>query len=123
MARPMMFALGCIQSLTCNTNRCPTGIATTKKSRAIAINIKNKAQRVANFHHNTMQSFREMMSAMGAKEMIDLTPNMIHFSYGEGSSKQCTDVFNYVEDGDFLSGDIHPAYKKSWEKARADQFS
>jgi glutamate synthase domain-containing protein 2 len=27
-ARAMMFALGCIQALKCNTNKCPTGIAT-----------------------------------------------------------------------------------------------
>ena len=24
----MMFALGCIQALKCNTNKCPTGVAT-----------------------------------------------------------------------------------------------
>lgn len=27
-ARAMMFALGCIQALKCNTNKCPTGITT-----------------------------------------------------------------------------------------------
>ena len=27
-ARGFMFALGCIQSLTCHTDRCPTGVAT-----------------------------------------------------------------------------------------------
>ena len=27
MARPMMFAVGCIQSLRCNENTCPTGVA------------------------------------------------------------------------------------------------
>ena len=26
--RGFMFALGCVQSLTCNTNQCPTGVAT-----------------------------------------------------------------------------------------------
>ena len=31
-ARAMMFALGCIQSLKCNTNTCPTGIATQDKN-------------------------------------------------------------------------------------------
>lgn len=27
-ARAFMFALGCIQALKCNTNKCPTGVAT-----------------------------------------------------------------------------------------------
>lgn len=31
-ARGFMFALGCIQSLSCHTNRCPTGIATQDPS-------------------------------------------------------------------------------------------
>ena len=30
-ARAMMFALGCIQALKCNTNDCPTGITTQNK--------------------------------------------------------------------------------------------
>ena len=29
-ARAMMLALGCIQALVCNQNKCPTGIATQK---------------------------------------------------------------------------------------------
>ncbi len=32
-ARATMFALGCIQSLQCNTDKCPTGIATQNKHR------------------------------------------------------------------------------------------
>jgi glutamate synthase domain-containing protein 2 len=30
-ARAMLFALGCIQALKCNTNKCPTGITTQNK--------------------------------------------------------------------------------------------
>jgi hypothetical protein len=30
-ARAMMFSLGCIQALKCNTNHCPTGVATQDK--------------------------------------------------------------------------------------------
>jgi len=122
MARPMMFALGCIQSLTCNTNNCPTGIATSKKSRKFAINIQNRATRVANFHNNTIKSFTEIMAAMGAQTPIDLNPRMIHFSYGEGISKTCYDLFNYIEPGHLLSDDIHLAYKHLWEEASAESF-
>ncbi len=33
-ARAMMFAVGCIQALKCNTNKCPTGgVATQDKAR------------------------------------------------------------------------------------------
>ena len=33
-ARAMMFAVGCIQALKCNTNHCPTGVATQDPARA-----------------------------------------------------------------------------------------
>jgi glutamate synthase domain-containing protein 2 len=32
-ARGFMFAIGCIQSQSCHTNRCPTGVATQDKVR------------------------------------------------------------------------------------------
>ena len=35
--RGFMFAIGCIQSLTCNTNRCPTGVATQDPMRQRAL--------------------------------------------------------------------------------------
>ena len=31
-ARGFMFSIGCIQALRCNTNNCPTGVTTHKKS-------------------------------------------------------------------------------------------
>ena len=39
MAHPMLFALGCIQSVRCNTNTCPTGIATQDRARAKAVDV------------------------------------------------------------------------------------
>ncbi|MEO7827328.1 MAG: FMN-binding glutamate synthase family protein, partial [Allosphingosinicella sp.] len=36
-ARGFMFAVGCIQSLTCNTNKCPTGVATQDPMRQRAL--------------------------------------------------------------------------------------
>src|SRR5277367_6204852 len=36
-ARGFMFALGCIQSLTCHTDRCPTGVTTQDPIRQRAL--------------------------------------------------------------------------------------
>ncbi|MEM6744699.1 MAG: FMN-binding glutamate synthase family protein, partial [Pseudomonadota bacterium] len=46
-ARGFMFAVGCIQAQACHTNACPTGVATQDKLRQRAINVPDKAQRVA----------------------------------------------------------------------------
>jgi glutamate synthase domain-containing protein 2 len=48
-ARGYMFALGCVQSLSCNTNRCPTGVATQDKVRQRALDVPDKGERVFKF--------------------------------------------------------------------------
>ena len=52
-ARGFMFAVGCIQSRACHTNKCPTGVATQDPYRQRALHTPDKAQRVYNFHKNT----------------------------------------------------------------------
>ena len=53
-ARAMMFALGCIQALMCNTNKCPTGIATSKPHLMAGLDVDDKAVRVAQFQAKTV---------------------------------------------------------------------
>jgi glutamate synthase domain-containing protein 2 len=48
-ARGFMFALGCIQSLKCNKNTCPTGITTHDRRLQRGLNPAEKSVRVKNF--------------------------------------------------------------------------
>jgi glutamate synthase domain-containing protein 2 len=48
-ARGFMFALGCIQSLKCNKNTCPTGITTHDRRLQRGLNPKEKSIRVRSF--------------------------------------------------------------------------
>ncbi len=48
-ARGFMFALGCIQSLKCNRNTCPTGITTHDRRLQRGLNPAEKSVRVARF--------------------------------------------------------------------------
>jgi glutamate synthase domain-containing protein 2 len=76
-ARTMMMAIGCIQSRHCNTNLCPTGIATQDPARSKALDINVKSERVKNFHHNTLTSFFELIGSMGLDSAAKLTPQMV----------------------------------------------
>ncbi len=76
-ARTMMMALGCIQSRSCNTNHCPTGIATQDPARGRALDVQKKSQRVANFQRNTLHNFYELVGSMGLDDPKKLTPNML----------------------------------------------
>ncbi|HXL27867.1 MAG TPA: glutamate synthase-related protein, partial [Bradyrhizobium sp.] len=47
-------SLGCIQSLSCHTDRCPTGVTTQDPTRARALVVPHKIERVYNYHHATL---------------------------------------------------------------------
>ncbi len=48
-ARGFMFALGCIQSLQCHEDTCPTGVTTHNKRLQRGLVVEDKAARVANY--------------------------------------------------------------------------
>lgn len=59
-ARGMMLALGCIQSIKCHTNECPTGIATNNPWRMRGIVIPEKAARARQYLQNYHQDMMEL---------------------------------------------------------------
>lgn len=119
-ARGMMLALGCIQSRTCNTDQCPTGIATQNPSRNKAIVVKDKGQRVANFHHETIKNLVELIGAAGLDNLDELRPEHIN------RRVQGTDVKNYAQLYPQLSLScltnkmtIPEDWKYDWDRAQA----
>lgn len=66
-ARGFLFSLGCIQALRCNTNECPTGVATQNKMLMKGLVIGEKKERVTHFHHNTLHAAMELLAACGKK--------------------------------------------------------
>ena len=55
-ARGMLLSLGCIQALRCNSNKCPTGIATQDPGLVRGLVVEEKDKRVANFQMETVRS-------------------------------------------------------------------
>jgi len=64
-ARSMMFALGCIQALKCNSNACPTGITTQNPLLESGLDVEDKSHRVANYHKATVHAALEILGAAG----------------------------------------------------------
>jgi glutamate synthase domain-containing protein 2 len=69
-ARGFMFALGCIQSQSCHTSQCPTGVATQDPLRQRALVVPDKAERVHLFHKNTLKALKELLAAAGLEDEI-----------------------------------------------------
>jgi glutamate synthase domain-containing protein 2 len=120
-ARSMMIALGCVQAKACHTNDCPTGIATQNRSRARAIDVVEKANRIYNFHHATVVSFLELCGAMGFKNPADLTPADL-YSRSDGTAKNFDQIYQPLDDGQLLTNSIPAAYLEDWQHADSARF-
>jgi len=67
-ARGFMLALGCIQSLQCNRNTCPTGITTHNKRLQRGLVIGDKSERVYHYATNLMHEVGTIAHSCGVKE-------------------------------------------------------
>ena len=64
-ARGFMFSLGCIQSLKCHTNTCPTGIATQDPKLIDGLDVTDKRVRAFNFQRATVNAVCDLAAAAG----------------------------------------------------------
>jgi glutamate synthase domain-containing protein 2 len=121
--RGFMFALGCVQSLTCHTNTCPTGVATQDPMRYRALVVPDKAERVANFHGNTLKALSELLAAAGLDHPSDIRPHHLARRISPTEIRLFSQTHTFLEQGELLSGTSARAfYAHSWETARADSF-
>jgi glutamate synthase domain-containing protein 2 len=121
-ARSMMFALGCIQALRCNTNKCPVGVATQNPQLVKGLYVPDKTTRVANFHTATVQSFLELLAAAGLSHPTELQPFHICRRVSLTEVRHYGEIFSFVEPGAFL-GAVPPArYVEAWAAAQATSF-
>ena len=120
-ARAMMIALGCVQAKACNTNECPTGIATQNPARARAILVDEKADRVKSYHDATEHVFLELCGAMGFENPSHLSPADL-LSRFEGRSRNFDEIYEPLLERQLHTENIPNSYRDDWHKASAEHF-
>ena len=122
-ARGFMFALGCIQAQTCHTGNCPTGVTTQDPKRQVALVVPSKADRVRNFHRQTLESVQEMLQATGLNAPSDLRLNHIMRRVSEHEVQNLSDLMLSVKGGALLEPqDLEGLFAKYWQAASPDSF-
>jgi glutamate synthase domain-containing protein 2 len=104
-ARGMMFALGCIQALQCDSGKCPVGVATQNPKLYKGLDVTDKRARVANYHHNTIKATIEIMEACGFESTDKVRPSkffrktdaFITKSFEEIYHRQPTEMKHYTQ--------------------------
>ncbi|WP_226468166.1 FMN-binding glutamate synthase family protein [Luteimonas panaciterrae] len=123
-ARGYMFALGCIQSLSCHTDRCPTGIATQDPARWRKLDTGDKTARVHQFHENTLKALRDLLCASGLNHPSELGPEHIVRRVSPIEVRSLAALYRFLEPGELLKGiPEHAVFKEFWSVARSDSFA
>ena len=122
-ARGFMFALGCIQSQSCHTDRCPVGVATQDRTRQRALVVNDKWVRVKNFHAATLQALKEIVAAAGLDHPREFMP--AHFSRRVSAREvvSYSELYPTLRTGELLDGDCRdPRFHEAWKMAHPASF-
>ncbi len=123
--RGFMFALGCIQAQTCHTGHCPTGVTTQDPLRQQALVVPDKAERVYQYHRNTLHALKELVQAAGLNHPNDITAHHIVRRLDDTEVRLLANLLPQVAPGALLDRDVsslHNVFRLYWPKARADSF-
>lgn len=122
-ARGFMFALGCVQSRTCNTDKCPTGVATQDPNRQRALVVPDKAERVKNFHEGTLEALAEIMGAVGVSHPDDLEPYHVIRRGPDGQIRLFSKHYYFLKDSSLIKNEEKSdVYNQLWAMANPDTF-
>ena len=122
-ARGFMFALGCIQSQSCHTGRCPTGVATQDSGRQQGLDPTDKSERVYHFQKNTVKAFAELLAASGLQHPDELGPEHILRRVSAEQILPLSRIYHQIAPGGLIDGEPeHPSLREAWRAASPDSF-
>lgn len=104
-ARGMMVALGCVQSLVCNTNECPTGIATQDPELKAGLVVEDKALRIFRYHQKTVDATMDIISSAGLKHPEHLNRSHIFRRISQTEVKRYDEIYPVLKEGCLLTDD------------------
>ncbi len=126
-ARGFMFALGCIQSRSCHTDHCPTGVATQDPVRQRAIVVTDKAERVYYYHANTLHALADLLGAAGLQQPGDITAQHLMVRNAEGQARTLASTIDTLAPGQLLFEQPGPhslpsPFAEFWQPSQAGRW-
>jgi glutamate synthase domain-containing protein 2 len=94
-ARGFMLALGCIQSLQCNRNTCPTGITTQNPKLQRGLVVADKSERVYHYADNVMHEVGIIAHSCGVSEPRQLNRSHCRVVGNDGLSVPLEKLYPY----------------------------
>ncbi len=107
-ARGMMLSLGCIQSRHCNTDKCPTGIATQDPARYENLDIDIKGERVATYHSRMIHYLVDLLAVSGLSHTDQVLPRHINRRVSENEIATYAEIYPTLDEGCLLKKSTVP---------------
>jgi hypothetical protein len=118
----MMFAVGCIQALRCNTNHCPAGVATQDPQLYKFLDVKSKAERTYRYHKTTLEELRHLLSASGVEKISHISKKHIKRRIGPGKIMSYYNLYPSFEPNSLVENKADEFNQGIWERSSADVF-
>jgi glutamate synthase domain-containing protein 2 len=122
-ARGFMLALGCIQAQKCHTNSCPVGVATQDARLGASLVVTNKAERVRQFHCETVHAFAEVIGAAGLDHPSQLQMHHLYRRVSPWEIRPLSALYPSLEPGALLRSSGHGFIRSFWDDSRSDTFN
>lgn len=122
-ARGMMLALGCVHSLICNSNKCPSGVATQDPRLFNGLVIPIKARRVAQYHAKTVDATADIIVSAGIRHTSELNRTQIYRRISQYEIKLYDQIFPYLVPDCLLGKSIPESFALVMQESRSDTFS
>ncbi|WP_309476951.1 glutamate synthase-related protein [Bacillus sp. ISL-34] len=97
IARGFMIAIGCIQTMKCQPNACPVGVATTDPEMQKALVIDEKKYHVVNFLVTLRKGLFRISAAVGWYSPIHFQPKHISYKADKGIVTSLEDIMKEVK--------------------------
>lgn len=121
-ARGMLFALGCIQALECNSNTCPTGITTQDPWLSSGLDVDHKAERVRNFHAETVKAAAELFAAGGLRGPDAVERRHVFRRVSPVEFRRLDEIYPELAEGSLLGANVPEAYRSVVADSNPDAF-
>ncbi|HEX5340208.1 MAG TPA: FMN-binding glutamate synthase family protein [Gammaproteobacteria bacterium] len=98
VAREAMMSIGCIQSQSCHTGHCPTGVTTMSEWRQAGLDVDDKSKRCANFIKGFRKELIALAHTAGYEHPAQFTGIDIELSTGINKFSTLESVLGYRAD-------------------------
>jgi len=103
-ARGFLFSLGCIQSMQCHQNTCPTGITTHNKRLQRGLVVPDKAERVASYARRINHDVNMIAHSCGFMDAREFRREHVRMVVTAGKSVQMDKQYPYPLSNEKRSG-------------------